>query len=136
MPAGLVDTNVFIHAQSHDALAEECLTFLEAVERGEVEVRVEPLVVHELSYALPRYRQGMTRPEMAAYLLNILGWEGVVGDKEILVEAVELWRDADSLAFVDAYLAALARRDDCPVYSKNVADIRAAGVDVPSSLPH
>jgi predicted nucleic acid-binding protein len=132
---GLLDTNVFVHAYTTDAHSEECLSFLAAVERGEVEARLEPLVVHELSYVLPRYLKQMSRDDLAAYLLMVLSWRGVRGDTEILVAAVERWRDTPGLAFVDAYLAAIANRDGCPVYTKNVAELAGHGVSVPATLP-
>ena len=134
MPEGLVDTNVFIHAQTQDSHSEECLRFLEAVQVGRMRVRLEPLVLHELSYALPHYRKGMTRAEVAEYLLAILGWSGIASEKGVLVDTVRRWRDAAGLAFVDAYLAALAARDRCPVFTKNVADLLRQGVEVPSVL--
>lgn len=65
MPPGLLDTNVFIHALAHDRLSEECLGFLEALERADIEARLEPLVLHELSYALPHHRNQMTRADVA-----------------------------------------------------------------------
>lgn len=135
-PAGLVDTNVFIHAQTHDALSEECLRFLEGLQSGRLQAQIEPLVLHELSYALTHYRKGMARVEVAEYLLAILGWDGITGEKSLLVNAVERWRDSPGLAFVDAYLAALAADHGCPVYSKNLAEFQAQGVVVPDPLPH
>lgn len=135
VPPGLIDTNVFIHAQTRDAHSEECLQFLEAVKDGRIEVRLEPIVLHELSYALPHYRKGMTRAEVADYLLAILAWEGIGGSKDVLVAAVQRWRDTARLAFVDAYLAALAALDGCPVYTKNVAELERQGVAVPDPLP-
>ncbi len=134
-PAGLVDTNVFIHALTRDSHSEECLRFLEAVQRGEVSARLEPLVLHELSYALPHYRKEMSRLEVAEYLLAVLAWDGIVGEKGVLVDAVQRWRDAPRLAFVDAYLAALANRGSCPVYTKNVDELTRQGAHVADPLP-
>lgn len=134
-PVGLVDTNVFIHALTHDSCSEECLRFLEAVQRGEVRVQLEPIVLHELSYALPHYRRGMTRAQVAEYLLAVLGWEGVTGEKGLLADAVERWRDTPRLAFVDAYLAALALREGRQIYSKNVRELSAQGACVANPLP-
>ena len=136
MAPGVVDTNVFIHAQTHDVLAEECLSFLEAVEEGRVESRLEPMVLHELSYALPRYRRGMSRGQVADYLLAILAWQGIVADKSVLIQSVERWRDTDGLGFVDAYLAVIASTEGVPVYSKNVRELRGQGVVVPDRLPN
>jgi predicted nucleic acid-binding protein len=80
---GLLGTSVFIHAQTHDEHAEECLRFLEAVQAGRIRTRLEPLVVHELSYDLPHYRKGMSRAQTAEYLLAVLAWDGIVGEKAL-----------------------------------------------------
>jgi predicted nucleic acid-binding protein len=135
MAEGFIDTNVFIHAQTHDARSEECLRFLEAVREDRVRARLDPLVAHELSYALRHFRKEMARAEVAEYLLAVLGWEGVVGDKAVLVDAVQRWRDSPTLAFVDAYLAALAAVTTCPVYTKNVRELTREGATVPDPLP-
>lgn len=135
MADGLLDTNVFIHAQTRDEHSEECLEFLETLRAGRRQAQIEPLVLHELSYALPHYRKGMSRSEVAEYLLAILGWDGVGGDKDLMVSTVQRWRDTPGLAFVDAYLAALAIRDGCVVYTKNVGELIRQGVDAPSPLP-
>ena len=135
MPPGLIDTNVFIHALTHDVHAEECLGFLEALETGHAQARLEPIVLHELSYALPHYRKGMPRAQVAEYLLAVLAWSGIIGEKGVLVDAIERWRDGPRLAFVDAYLSALAIRDGCPVYTKNVTELAAQGATTPNPLP-
>lgn len=133
--AGLIDTNVFIHARTYDAHPEQCLNFLEAVQRGAILTPLDPVVLHELCYALPHYRKGMSRSDIAEYLLAVLAWEGIVADKAFLIEAVERWRDAPGLAFVDAYLSARAARDDSPVFSKKVAELEAQGISIPNPLP-
>ena len=66
MSEGLVDTNVFIHAHASDRFSAECRAFLRALEQGQVRARLEPIILHELSYALPRYVKQMTRQEVAA----------------------------------------------------------------------
>lgn len=135
MTPGLLDTNVFIHAHASDRWTAECREFLNAVERGSVSVTIEPLVLHELSYALPHYVKQMTRDQVGEYLLMVLNWDGVQADKDLLVETVMRWRATPGLAFVDAYLASLAHQRNCPVYSKNVKELTAQGVDVPTHLP-
>jgi predicted nucleic acid-binding protein len=50
---GLIDTNVFIHAQANDGYTEECLRYLEAAERGDVRARLDPLVAHSVLRASP-----------------------------------------------------------------------------------
>jgi hypothetical protein len=71
--------------------------------------------------------------------------EGIVGEKGLLVNAEERWRDTPRLAFaedrtadlpsVDAYLAALATPEGCPVYSKNVTELEGQGESVANPLP-
>ena len=135
MAEGFVDTNVFVHAQTYDQHAEECLRLLEGLRAGTVQAQIEPLVLHELSYALPHYRKEMGRAEIGEYLLAVLAWEGLTGDKGLLINAVERWRNTPGLAFVDAYLAARAARTESPVFTKNVAELRAQGITVPNPLP-
>ncbi len=52
MTEGLLDTNVFILAHAGDRHGEECRRFLGALEEGRVKARLEPLILHELAYAL------------------------------------------------------------------------------------
>jgi predicted nucleic acid-binding protein len=135
MSAGLLDTNVFIHAHARDAWTDECRAFLSAIEGGSIRAVLEPLVLHDLSFALPHYAKQMTRDHVGEYLLMVLSWEGVEGDKDTMVETVMRWRATPGLAFVDAYLATLARKRDCAVFSKNVKDLTAQGAQVPAVLP-
>jgi predicted nucleic acid-binding protein len=134
MSDGLLDTNVFLHAHTTDALSVECQQFLAALEAGTVRAQMEPLVLHELSYALKHYLKQMTRQDIAQYLLTVLGWKGVTGEKDTLAQTVQRWVQTPGLAFVDAYLAELAQQRDCPVYTKNVRKFRAQGVVVPNPL--
>jgi predicted nucleic acid-binding protein len=134
-PTGLLDTNVLIHAQTNDAFGEECRGFLRALDVGTVRAVLDPIVLHEVSYALPRYVQQMTRQDVAAYMMVMVGLAGVVADKGVLVDTIERWRDTPGLAFVDAYLAAVATTRACPVYTKNVRELRGQGISVPDPLP-
>ena len=93
------------------------------------------MTLHELSYALPHYLKQMTRQQVAEYLLMVLSWGGVHGDKDVMVDAVQRWQDTPGLSFADAYLAALAAERSCPVYSKNVRELEAHGAIVPQPLP-
>lgn len=132
MSDGLLDTNVFIHAHTTDSASEECRRFLASLERGRVRAQLEPLILHELSYALPHYVKQMTRQQIGEYLLMVLSWDGVEGD---MVDAVQRWQETSGLSFADAYLAALAAERSCSVYSKNVRELEAQGVTVPQPLP-
>jgi predicted nucleic acid-binding protein len=133
--AGLLDTNVFIHAHTTDAHAEECHRFLAGLEGGLIRARLEPLIPHELSYALPRYVKRMSRQQVAEYLLMVLSWDGVEGEKDLMIETVQRWASTPGLSFADAHLAALANHRDCQVYTKYLREIRGQGIDAPDHLP-
>ena len=132
---GLLDTNIFVHAHTHDAHAEGCRRFLAALETGGVRARLEPIILHELSYTLPRYLKQMSRADVAVYLLTVLSWPGVEGDKAVMIDTVARWARTPGLAFADAYLAALAGQRGCSVYTLNLRELRGQGVDAPSPLP-
>jgi predicted nucleic acid-binding protein len=132
---GLIDTNVFVHAHANDALSDECRLFLRSLAAGRAHARLEPLILHELSYALPRYIKQMTRSDVAEYLLMVLGWDGITGEKHVMIDTVERWRDTSGLSFADAYLAAVAQARGCPVYTKNVRELRGQGAMTPVPLP-
>ena len=131
----LLDTNVFIHAHANDSHTAECAQFLAALASGTVEAHLEPIVVHELTYALPHFVKGMTRQQIGAYVGMILSWPGVQGDKHLIADAVRRWVLTPGLGFVDAYLAVLALRRGCAVYTKNVRHLTGQGVAVPRTLP-
>src|SRR5205807_5835740 len=103
--------------------------------RARGKARLEPMNVHELPYALRHYLRQMTRDDLAAYLLTVLSWPGVVGDKDLLVGTVQRWQQTSGLAFADAYLVESALGRGVPVYSKNVRELAGQGVDVPDPLP-
>jgi len=132
---GLLDTSIFLHAHATDEFTEECRGLLAALEQGSLRAHLEPLILHEISYALPRYVKQMTRDDIAAYLLMVLSWSGVQGEKDAMADAVERWWRTPGLAFADAYLAALAVRRACAVYTKNVCELVGQGVAVPQPLP-
>lgn len=132
---GLIDTNVFLHSLTTDQHSEECRGFLLALEQGTAKAFLEPLVLHELSYALKHYLRQYSRADVAEYLQMVLSWDGVRGQKDVMADAVQRWRRTPGLAFVDAYLAALATQRSAVVYTKNVRELRTQGVSVPQPLP-
>lgn len=133
--SGLLDTNTFVHAHAHDAHTEECQACLVALESGKAQARLEAIVLHELSYALPHYMKQMDRRQVAEYLLMVLAWPGIRGAKDVMVDAVQRWRASERLAFVDSYLAALAAQRQCPVHTENLRDFAGQGIVVPQILP-
>ncbi len=138
---GLLDTGLFIHALfADDPHAPRCAAILEALEREEAEAWLDVTVLHETTYAL-RVVPGFTRagaggrPELDraavhAYLRPLLLLRGLrADDREALVAALDRWATTD-VAFVDAWLATLARRRHLPVCSVNARDFP----DVPNSF--
>lgn len=109
---------------------------LAALEDGSIQAQIEPIVLHELSYVLPRFMRQMTRKDVVAYLLGVLRWPGVRGEKDLLTDALQRWGRTPGLGFADAYLAVLASRRQCSVYTKNVQELTRQGVDVPDPLPN
>ena len=78
MSEGLLDTNVFVHAYTNDAHADECVRSWPP-ESGRLRARLDPLVLHD------------------GYILMVLDWEGVEGEKAVMADAVERWRDTPGL---------------------------------------
>lgn len=130
---GLLDTNVLIHSLTNDANSAECRTFLRLVQAGERRVRLEPYVVHEMSYALSRVLKH-TRQEIAEELLALTQWSGIDCDQELIPAAIIRWRDRPSVSFADALLAAEAIRSQTRVFTVNVRDFNDTGIEVPAPL--
>lgn len=132
---GLLDTTIFVHAQTTDERSDECRQFLLALQQGDISARLEPVVLHELTYALRHYRKQLTKGQIGEYLLAVLSWPGIRGDLDLMTDAVYRWIDTPGLGFVDAYLSAMAARDDRPVYTMNVREFAGQDIDVPQPLP-
>lgn len=96
--------------------------------------RLEVAVLHELTSVVPRYRKQMDRTQLGEYLRTVIEWPGVTGDKVLLLDVLGRWESTPGLGFVDAYLAMLATERRCPIYSKNVHELRGQGVTVPDPL--
>ena len=130
----LLDTNIFVHALTHDAHSAACQGLLQALSAGTSRAVLDPVVVHELTYVLPRYVKQMTRSDIAQYITSVISWDGVVADKETLTEALRLW-SMQHVGFIDAYLGARAVGEDRPVYSRSVVDLESCGAVVPKDWP-
>lgn len=135
MSSGFIDTNVFMHALTRDEHSSECRAFLECLRQGEVKVRLEPYVVHELTYALPRLEKRWTKESLSELLLMIIGLPGVECDRGLLETALSRWISSQRISFVDALLWAAALNTASPVYTINNRDFHDAGVETPRPLP-
>lgn len=129
----LVDTNVFIHALMRDDHSEECRDFLRKLRAGEMRAQIDPLVVHELTYALPRMSPYKTPREISTHILSILELRGVVGASDVLKDAVLRWGTTPGVGFVDAWLAARSTAENLPVATINRSDFERLRV-VPLDL--
>ena len=135
MDEGLVDTNVFVHAFMNDDRTEECVAFLDGVRSGVTRAEIHPLVVHELTYTFVRYKIFPDRYAISEYIRSVLHCPGITTDVDALERALVRWGQGSGVAFVDAYLAEIALRDNRPVYTINVRDFAPYGVNTPSPLP-
>lgn len=135
MNDGFVDTNVFMHALTRDENSAECRAFLECLRQGTLRVRLEPYVVHELTYALPRLEKRWTRERLAEFLLMVIGLPGIDCDRSLLESALSRWVSSQRVSFVDALLWAEALHSATAVYTINDQDFRSASVVAPRPLP-
>ncbi len=125
--AGWLDTNIFVHARTRDDRSAACRRLLGRLASGESMGRIDPVVVHELTYALPHVFP-MGKLEVADYIKTVLTWESIdaVGGKEPLIVALTPWAE-HGISFVDALLAARALQDGTMVSTENVKDIIKVG---------
>mgnify|MGYP001465436503 CR=1 FL=1 len=120
MQLGWLDTNIFLHSLFHnDPQYGRCREILAALEDGSAEGWIDPVIVHELTYALPRHPSFSSRQAIQGYIRNVLLTAAIhADDKEGLIEAVALW-DAYGIGFADSWLRILAGRRRLPVCSAN-----------------
>jgi len=130
---GLLDTNVLIHSLMVDAHSEECGAFLKSLEAGERCARLEPHIVHEMTYVMLRHLR-LSKPEIVSILLRIVQWPGIQCDKLLLSGALLRWRDRPSVSFVDALLASHAILNAAPVFTINVKDVEDLEIEIPKPL--
>jgi predicted nucleic acid-binding protein len=131
----LLDTNVFVHSLTNDILTAECSAFLDAVRSSVVTAELDIVVLHELTYSVPRYLKGISQRDLVRLLSWLVEMPGINCDKTLFSDTLTRWSEQPGLGFVDAYLAARASRDGTAVFTKNVRELRAQGVIVPDPLP-
>lgn len=120
-----------IHSLSNDANTPSAQAFLSLIESGEVHVVVDPLVIHELTYAFSRFPREFPKDRVAGITLSLLDVSGGSTMDSTLRGAIEVWRDTPGLSFVDAYLGTRAASENLPVYTVNRKDFLRQGVDAP-----
>ncbi len=123
-----------MHALSNDSHSAECSALLEALRQNAVTAVFDILVLHELTYAIPRYRKGSTRSGLASFLTGVIEMPGVVCDKALFIDSLKRWSETPGLGFVDAYLASRAVSEDAPILTKNIRELRSQGATVADPL--
>lgn len=120
---GFVDTNVFLHAQSHDEHSRWCRELLRCAANGTLSLAIDPIVLHELTYVLPRYVQQMGRRDVALYLRTVVAWPGIVlHDEPFWLSVLDTWESDGRLSWADAVLIRRAQAAERPVWTRNHRD--------------
>ena len=119
MTRACVDTNVLLRFLTGDPpdLAAQARALMEAVDRGEVTLVVDDLVVAELVWVLQSF-YGRPAPAIARVVQELLSHEGLQAeDKAGLLTALSLFADKN-VDFTDALLAVrMGRRGVREIYS-------------------
>ncbi len=135
MTDGVIDSNVIMHALTHDENSQECSAFMACLRDGKLRARLEPYVVHELTYAIPRLEKGWSKERLAETLLLVIDFPGVQCDRALLKSAIGRWVSKPGVSFVDALLWAQAANTGSSVFTINTRHFEGAGVDAPRPLP-
>jgi len=105
----LIDTNIIIRFlvgdhEEHLEIATEIFTKLE---RGEIEVEILEAVVMEALFVMVKFYK-LPKSEVIADLKRLIALRGVVGDKVLLIETLNIVEDKN-IDFVDALICAKSR---------------------------
>ncbi|HLG74271.1 MAG TPA: hypothetical protein VK009_27940 [Chloroflexota bacterium] len=125
---GWLDTALFIHLLfQNDRLRPRCREIVHQLETDEATGWFDVLVIHELTYSLPRTKlpQFATRQGIADYIRGFVELDSVQAEsKDELLEGLELWAQG-RVSFTDARLAVLARQRGMVLCSPNEKDFEA-----------
>lgn len=114
----LLDTNVLVRFLTNDdpRKANRCAKLFRRAAKGEVVLRLSDVCLAELVWTLESY-YGLDRRDIAGKISAVLNTDGFEADNE------SLWLDAmrryaeSNVDLVDAYHAAKAAQEGCPVCS-------------------
>ncbi len=124
-----LDTNVLVRFIRRDDPEQEkrVLNVMRRAERGELALRVSAIVIAEVIWVLGSV-YGYAPTAIADALRAFLIADGVAIDEEdVVIEALRLMREG--AAFIDAYVAALARSRREPVFTFD-AGFKRFGVEL------
>jgi len=106
-----IDANVILRFFTNDPpdMAAKALALMKRAEKGDVGLRVSHLVVAETVWVLSSY-YGFGKSQIAETLTSFLMADGVyVDDRTILIQSLHDMAEKN-VDFVDAFLAALAKK--------------------------
>ena len=133
MTTAWLDTNVVLRFLTKEpvALAQRASRLLGKAQAGEIALRLTPVVVAEIVWALGTLYHH--RPaEIAAGLSALLRADGIlISERDVLLEALELMVQAN-VSFPDALLAVSARQAGEPVCTFDT-DFKRLGVEILAS---
>ena len=132
---GWLDTPVFVHPLfPNDPLASRCRDLLRRLQANEVTGWLDVIVIHELTYVLPRTKLPAfsNRQGVAEYIRRILALDSIRTDsKDELLEGLAVW-SRGRVAFADARISVLARQRGMNVCSPNRADFDTVANSFPA----
>lgn len=106
----IVDSNILVRilTKRPPDLAEKAAQLLAAAERRRVAMILTPLIVAEIVYVLGSVYRWVKR-DIADRLLQLLdSGTLVVLERDLVIQALEWYRDLPQVHFADAYIAAYA----------------------------
>jgi predicted nucleic acid-binding protein len=110
MNEALVDANILLRYLTDEpsGLADRAAELLETAERERIALLVSPLTLAEVVYVLTSVYQ-WDRGRTAGQLLQLVAASVIeMLERDVVLQALLLYRDTSALSFADAYLAALA----------------------------
>jgi len=126
------DTNILVRFITSDPsdMARRAQRLLRRAADGELLVRIPSVVIAEVIWVLGSY-YGSDRTAIADAIRALVLADGVsVDDKELVLDALRLMQEVN-VAYVDAYLAAVARAHGEAVATFD-ADFKRLGVELVS----
>jgi predicted nucleic acid-binding protein len=127
-----VDTNILLRflTGEPELQAEQARRLVEKCERGELVLKILPLVVAEAVFVLSGKFYAFSRADIAKELIQFLQTPSIeVESRDALIEALRLF-DRHTIDFADAYLAAAACVEGCGLASFDQDFKKVAGLDL------
>ncbi|HEX6989598.1 MAG TPA: hypothetical protein VF282_09020 [Bacillota bacterium] len=114
---GWLDAALFVHVFYRDRETTRCEAILDALLNGRAAGRIDPITLHELTYALIHRFSG-NRRHVAEFVTGLLSLDNVfVPDREIYLKALRLWGNGEVGRFGDAIIMVRSLTDHVPVCS-------------------